>query len=351
MLEHFIKHVVNGKKLKGKGKGMVVTQNIESAIRYYRALTRQLNKMGNPFKVAIAFSGSKEVDGIEYTEADINGFPEGDTKDYFDVNYKRKEPDSPIPKHVDQDAYRLLVVANKYLTGFDQPKLCAMYVDKKLASVLCVQALSRLNRSAPKYGKKTEDLFVLDFFNSVDDIKTAFDPFYTSTTLSEATDVNVLHELKDDMDDTDVYEWFEVEEFNKRFFEGREAQDLSPIIDIAAARFNHELELENEFKVDFKVKAKQFVKIYGQIASIMPYEVVQWEKLFWFLKFLIPKLSVEDPDKEALDSLLDSVDLSSYGLQRVKLNHSIELDDSETELDPQNPNRAGLMVLKLRKIR
>ncbi|HFF2953104.1 TPA: type I restriction endonuclease subunit R, partial [Vibrio cholerae] len=341
MLEHFIKHVVNGKKLKGKGKGMVVTQNIESAIRYYRALTRQLNKMGNPFKVAIAFSGSKEVDGIEYTEADINGFPEGDTKDYFDVNYKRKEPDSPIPKHVDQDAYRLLVVANKYLTGFDQPKLCAMYVDKKLASVLCVQALSRLNRSAPKYGKKTEDLFVLDFFNSVDDIKTAFDPFYTSTTLSEATDVNVLHELKDDMDDTDVYEWFEVEEFNKRFFEGREAQDLSPIIDIAAARFNHELELENEFKVDFKVKAKQFVKIYGQIASIMPYEVVQWEKLFWFLKFLIPKLSVEDPDKEALDSLLDSVDLSSYGLQRVKLNHSIELDDSETELDPQNPNPRG----------
>lgn len=216
-----------------------------------------------------------------------------------------------------------------------------MYVDKKLASVLCVQALSRLNRSAPKYGKKTEDLFVLDFFNSVDDIKTAFDPFYTSTTLSEATDVNVLHELKDDMDDTGVYEWFEVEEFNKRFFEGRDAQDLSPIIDIAAARFNHELELENEFKIDFKVKAKQFVKIYGQMASIMPYEVVQWEKLFWFLKFLIPKLSVEDPDKEALDSLLDSVDLSSYGLQRVKLNHSIELDDSETELDPQNPNPRG----------
>lgn len=194
-----------------------------------------------------------------------------------------------------------------------------MYVDKKLASVLCVQALSRLNRSAPKYGKKTEDLFVLDFFNSVDDIKTAFDPFYTSTTLSEATDVNVLHELKDDMDDTDVYEWFEVEEFNKRFFEGREAQDLSPIIDIAAARFNHELELENEFKVDFKVKAKQFVKIYGQIASIMPYEVVQWEKLFWFLKFLIPKLSVEDPDKEALDSLLDSVDLSSMDYKGLSL--------------------------------
>lgn len=132
MLEHFIPQVVNAKKLKGKGKGMVVTQNIEAAIRYYKAIRRILEAQGNSFKVLIAFSGTKEVDGIEYTEADINGFAETDTKDKFDT-----------------DEYRLLVVANKYLTGFDQPKLCAMYVDKKLASVLCVQALSRLNRSAP----------------------------------------------------------------------------------------------------------------------------------------------------------------------------------------------------------
>ncbi|MGU5709124.1 type I restriction enzyme subunit R domain-containing protein, partial [Aeromonas hydrophila] len=143
MLEHFIPHVVNAKKLKGKGKGMVVTQSIVSAIRYYKAITRQLEAMGNPFKVLIAFSGSKEVDGVEYTEADLNGFAEGDTRDKFDT-----------------DEYRLLIVANKYLTGFDQPKLCAMYVDKKLNGVLCVQALSRLNRAAPKWGKKTEDLFI-----------------------------------------------------------------------------------------------------------------------------------------------------------------------------------------------
>ncbi|NMS01468.1 type I restriction endonuclease subunit R, partial [Vibrio parahaemolyticus] len=116
------------------------------------------------------------------------------------------------------------------------------------------------------------------------------------------------------------------------------AQTLSPIIDVAAARFDHELELEAEAKVDFKIKAKQFVKIYGQMASIMPYEMVSWEKLFWFLKFLIPKLKVEDPDADAIDELLDSVDLSSYGLQRVKLNHSIKLSDQEAELDPQNPN-------------
>lgn len=324
MLEHFIPQVVNAKKLRGKGKGMVVTQNIETAIRYYRAIQRILEEQGNPFKVLVAFSGTKEVDGIEYTEADINGFAESDTKEKFDT-----------------DEYRLLVVANKYLTGFDQPKLCAMYVDKKLAGVLCVQALSRLNRSAPKLGKKTEDLFVLDFFNSVDDIQAAFEPFYTATSLTQATDINVLHELKDSMDDAGVYEWYEVEDFVTRYFNEEDAQNLSPIIDVAAARFNQELELEHDEKVDFKIKAKQFVKIYGQMASIMPYEMVTWEKLFWFLKFLIPKLKVQDPDADAIDELLESVDLSSYGLQRVKLNSSIKLSDNETELDPQNPNPRG----------
>jgi len=324
MLEHFIPQVVNTKKLKGKAKGMVITQNIETAIRYHKAITRLLEERGHPFKALVAFSGTKEVNGIEYTEAEINGFSDNHTKDKFDT-----------------DEYRLLVVANKYLTGFDQPKLCAMYVDKKLASVLCVQALSRLNRSAPKLGKKTEDLFILDFFNASDDIKIAFDPFYTATSLSGATDVNVLHELKDVMDDVGVYEWHQVEDFVKRYFKGEDAQSLSPIIDLAAARFEHELELDDDEKVDFKIKAKQYVKIYGQMASIMPYEIVAWEKLFWFLKFLVPKLKVKDPDSDSIDELLESVDLSSYGLQRVKLNQSITLDQGETEVDPQNPNPRG----------
>ena len=243
-----------------------------------------------------------------------------------------------MPKGHDQDKYRLLVVANKYLTGFDQPKLCAMYVDKKLQGVMAVQALSRLNRSSPTLGKRTEDLFILDFFNTVDEIKTAFDPFYTATSLSEPTDVNVLHELKDAMGDVGVYEWHEVERFVALYFDNADAQELSPVIDMAANRFVVELQLENDDKVDFKIKAKQFVKIYGQMASIMPFEIVVWEKLYWFLKFLIPKLKVEDPDKEKIDELLEKVDLSTYGLERVKLNHTIGLDDSETEVDPQNPN-------------
>ncbi len=325
MFDHFLTKLVNTKKLKGKAKAIVATQSIESAIRYYFAIQKLLIEKGNPFKVVIAFSGKKKVDGIEYSEDSINGFAEKDTRDKFD-----------------EDSYRILVVANKYLTGFDQPKLTAMYVDKKLQGVMAVQALSRLNRSADKLGKKTEDLFVLDFFNSTDDIKTAFDPFYTSTTLSEATDVNVLHELKASLDSVGVYEWVEVEDFVEKYFSNVDAQKLSPIIDVAADRFNHDLELINDDKVDFKIKAKQFVKIYGQMASILPYEVVKWEKLFWFLKFLIPKLIIVDPERDALDALLNSVDLSTYGLQRVKLNMSIELDESETELDPQNPNVRGL---------
>ncbi|MBU2889922.1 type I restriction endonuclease subunit R [Celeribacter halophilus] len=324
MIGHFIDNVVNTKKLRGKGKGMIVTQNIEVAIRYYKAVQAELNKRGNPFKALIAFSGEKEVDGIKYTEAEMNGIAEDKTRSEFD-----------------KDEYRLLIVANKYLTGFDQPKLCAMYIDKKLQSVLAVQALSRLNRSSPKLGKRTEDLFVLDFFNETEDIKSAFDPFFTVTTLSEATDVNVLHELKATLDESSVYEWLEVEEFCAHFFEGEDSEVLSPLIDTAADRFNEGLDLEDEEKIDFKIKSKQFVKIYGQMASIMPFEVLDWEKLFWFLKFLIPKLKIQDPNQDALDELLEAVDLSSYGLQRTKLNEAVELDSAEAELQPQNPNPRG----------
>src|SRR5690606_38188195 len=184
------------------------------------AVSKLLADRGNPFKVLIAFSGEKMVDGVPYTEAEMNGFAESDTRDRFD-----------------EDDYRLLVVANKYLTGFDQPKLTTMYVDKKLQHVLAVQALSRLNRSAPRLRKRTQDLFILDFFNDAEDIKAAYDPFYTVTTLSSATDVNVLHELKGSLDQAGVYEWQEVEEFVSRYFAGEDAQALSPLIDIAAERF------------------------------------------------------------------------------------------------------------------
>ncbi|SFV50546.1 Type I restriction-modification system, restriction subunit R [hydrothermal vent metagenome] len=173
-------------------------------------------------------------------------------------------------------------------------------------------------------------------------MKASFDPFYTATTLNSATDVNILHELKEHLDSVGIYELNEVEQFIERYFSGAEASRLSPIIDTAAERFNSELELEDSQKADYKIKAKQFVKIYGQMASILPYEIVDWEKLFWFLKFLIPKLIVKDRDADIIDALLEAVDLSTYGLERTKLNAEIGLDDSETEVDPQNPNPRGV---------
>lgn len=319
IIDHFINNIVKTNKLKGKAKAMVVTADIQTAILYHKAIVKKLHAIGDPFGAIVAFSGKKELDGIEYTEDSINGF---DSKD--------------IAQNFDSDHYRLLVVANKFLTGFDQPKLCAMYVDKKLDGVLAVQALSRLNRAAPKYSKKTEDLFVLDFFNKIEDIKASFDPFYTSTSLKEETDINVLHELKAVLDDSGIYERIEVDEFFDSYFKGEEAGKLLAMIDLVADRFNSEL--EDDDKADYKIKAKQFVKIYAQMASIMPYEIVEWEKLFWFLKFLIPKMVVKDKDKDILDELLNAVDLSTYGLERVRLGAKIELDPSEAQLDPQNPN-------------
>jgi type I restriction enzyme R subunit len=320
MVDHFISNVWQAKKLKGKAKAMVVTRNIECAIRYFFEIRKALQEANAPFKALVAFSGEKTVDGIKYTEDSINGIAARDLPDEFE-----------------KDDYKILVVANKYLTGFDEPMLHTMYVDKKLQGVLAVQALSRLNRCNWKLGKA--DTFVLDFYNSIDDIKAAFDPFYTATTLSEATDVNVLHDLKDALDTVGIYEWLEVVDFNDKFFAGVDAEQLHPIIDTVVARFDSDL--DDEQRIDFKIKAKQFVKIYAQVAAIIPFNNLNWEMLHWFLKFLIPKLKVKDPDQDKLDELLNSIDLSTYGLERSKLNVQIGLDDSETELNPQNPNLRG----------
>ncbi len=339
MLDHFVSKIVSTKKLKGHAKSMVATQSIESAIRYYFAMKELLADRGNPFKIAIAFSGEKTIAGVKYTEESLNEFPSSmDKGNPNDSGYISDK----IARFFAMDEFKILVVANKYLTGFDQPKLTAMYVDKKLQGVMAVQALSRLNRAAYNLGKKTEDLFILDFYNTADDIKKSFDPFYTSTTLSGATDVNVLHELKGQLDAVGVYEWSEVKEFVENYFKGMNADKyLSPIIQIAEDRFNSGLELDEAAKVDYKIKAKQFVKIYGQMASIMTFEIVEWEMLYWFLKFLIPKMIIKDPQQDLLDELLNSVDLSTYGLQRVKLSTSIGLDEKEAEVNPQNPNPRG----------
>lgn len=324
MLQHFDSKVFRQHKLKGQAKAMVVTKDIECAIHYYKALTDLVAKLKLPYKIIIAFSGEKEVNEITYTESGMNGFAETDTAEKFE-----------------SDENRILVVANKYLTGFDQPKLCAMYIDKPLAGVLAVQALSRLNRSAPELSKCSEDLFILDFYNKKEDIEQSFNPFYTSTTLSEPTDVNILHELRGTLLSVGVFEEEDINKFMEIRMSGAEPDKWAPIIDAAAHRFNHEIEFEENGKADFKMKCKQFVKVYSRVAAIMDYEVLNWEKMFWFLRFLIPSLHVDVPGRDDLKDLLDSVDLNTYGLRRTGLNEKIELDASETVLDPTKAAMAG----------
>ncbi len=326
MVDHFLGQVVATKKLRGQARGMVVTRNIESAIRYYFAIRKELAAAKVPFQAIVAFSGKKILDGIEHTEESLNGFPSKDIPEKFSGDIKAGETN-----------YRLLVVANKFLTGFDEPLLHSMYVDKKLQGVLAVQALSRLNRCHDKMQKL--DTFILDFYNTTAEIKEAFDPFYTATSLREPTDINVLHDLKDALEEAELYNDEDIEKFNRLFFEGVEAEELHPIIDETVSRFD--LIEEEEDKIDFKIKAKQFVKLYGQLACIIPFANVAWEKLYWFLKFLIPKLKVKEKDQDQLDELLESVDLSTYGLERVRLSQHIALDNEETELDPENPNVRG----------
>lgn len=208
-----------------------------------------------------------------------------------------------------------------------------------------MQTLSRLNRCNQKMEKN--DTFVLDFANTTTEIQTAFDPFYTSTVLKEATDVNAFHDWKDELDNLGVYEWEEVEKFNQLFWDKQPDETLHPIADVAAERFDEigaTLDDEKEadkFRVDFKIKAKQFVKAYGKLACIMPFNNVQWEKLYWYLLFLIPKLKVKTPEDEDLKKLLESIDMNTYAMARVKLGESIELNDNEADIVPQNPNQRG----------
>lgn len=320
MLTHFDAKMYRNHKLKGHAKALVVTKDIECAISYYMALCEIKKENKLPYNILIAFSGTKNVGGRDYTEAQINGFPDTKTAEEFD-----------------KDENRILVVANKYITGFDQPKLAAMYIDKPLDGVLAVQALSRLNRSAPELGKLSEDLFILDFYNTQEDIKKAFDPFYTATTLSEATDVNVLHQLKTTLLSFDVFDMEKVNDFIELYIHGAPADKFAPIIDAAANRFNNEIDWPENGKADFKMKCKQFVKIYSRVAAILNYEVKDWEKLFWFLRLLIPQLIVSGPGIDDIKDLLDSVDLNTYGLRRTALNETIVLDAGESTIDPLKP--------------
>jgi type I restriction enzyme R subunit len=288
MVDHFHREV--HKLIRGEAKAMVVTKSIVAAIQYKLAFDGYLKEINSPYKAIVAFTGTKPYKGIEYTETGMNSFP---------------DKLNDIPKQFKKNEYKFLIVAEKYQTGFDQPLLHTMYVDKKLSDVQAVQTLSRLNRCCD--GKR--DTFVLDFHNDADDIKEAFAPYFTSTNLGEETDPNKLHDLQDALDRFDIYSEATVKDFFYKYATGASRSVIDPIIDGVVAIFDNELELGKQ--IDFKMKAKSFLRTYSYLAKITDFAIIYWEELWWFLKLLVPKLKI-DTTGDLADGILESVDLDSY---------------------------------------
>lgn len=316
IVEHFHDQVIARGKIGGKARAMVVTRDIPRAIEYYYAITRALEERHSPYKAIIAFSGDKEYNGKVQNEASINGFPSNAIEKTF-----KKEP------------YRFLIVADKFQTGYDEPLLHTMYVDKVLTDIKAVQTLSRLNRACPL----KRDTFVLDFAENEEAVKEAFSKFYRTTILADETDPNKLFDLISTLELHQVYSSEEVERLVELYINNAERDKLDPILDLCVARY--EEELDEDGQIEFKSAAKAFIRTYGFLGSILPYGNADWEKLSIFLQLLVPKLpSPDDPD--LAKGILEAVDLESYRVE-AQTTIAIHLNDDNAEIDPVPAGYAG----------
>ena len=320
MVEHFLGQVIARQKIRGQARAMVVTSSISRCIEYFHAIRDALEARKSPYKVIIAFSGEHDYKGVQVTEASLNGFPS-----------------RAIAEQVKTDPYRILVVANKFQTGYDEPLLHTMYVDKILSGVLAVQTLSRLNRAHPaKY-----ETSVLDFANDAEDIQCAFDPYYRTTVLAEETDPNKLHDLVNDLDAFGVYTPEHVGEFVARYLAGEPRDQLDPLLDVCVAEY---VELPEEHdQVRFKGDAKAFLRTYNVLSTVLPYGSPDWEKRSIFLDHLVPKLPA--PKEEDLAAgILENIDLESYRAEKLTA-MKIVLDDEDGLLDPVPAAGGGMLAM------
>ncbi len=306
MVEHF-RQVVS-KKIGGKAKAMVVTGSRLHAVSYKEEFDHYIREKGySDIKTIVAFSGKVVREGLpESTEVGMNGFSE-------------KE----VPKKFGSGEYQLLIVADKYQTGFDQPLLHTMYVDKKLSGVKAVQTLSRLNRTCA--GK--EDTFVLDFANEAEDIISSFQPYYELTTVAQSTDPNRLYDLKHEIEKAQVIWQSDVDNFCNVYFKSTKTlsvsdqKKLNAFIDPAVDRFkaitadSTEQNADESLKDDFKNSLKAFINLYSFLTQIMPFQDAELEKLFTYSRFLLKKL----PRRSQTDrfTLGDEVSLEYYRLQKA----------------------------------
>ncbi|WP_457653265.1 type I restriction endonuclease subunit R [Rhodocaloribacter sp.] len=309
MIDHFHEQVIAKHKMGGEARAMVVTSGIERAIRYYHAFRAYLRERKSPYEAIVAFSGEHEYGGQKVTEATLNGFPS-----------------SRIADKIREDPYRFLICADKFQTGYDEPLLHTMYVDKPLSGVKAVQTLSRLNRAHPK----KHDVFVLDFRNDVETIKKAFEPYYRTTILADETDPDKLHDLKAVLDGYQVYAPAQVDELVWLYLDGADRDLLDPILDACVATYRDELDEDGQ--VDFKGKAKAFLRTYGFLSQVLPYTNAEWEKLSIFLTLLVPKLPA--PREEDLSQgILEAIDMDSYRVEK-RSTLRIGLADENAEIEP-----------------
>jgi type I restriction enzyme R subunit len=318
MADHFLEQVVAKNKIGGQARAMVVTGSIQRAIQYFFAFREYLKELKSVYLPIVAFSGEPEYNGQKVSEASLNGFSS-----------------TLIPDRICEDPYRFLICADKFQTGYDEPLLHTMYVDKPLSGIKAVQTLSRLNRAHPK----KYDTFVLDFQNAVDIIQESFADYYRTTILSAETDPNKLHDLKADLDGYQVYDAEKINQLAERYLSGAERDQLDQILDACVAIYVDTLDEDGQ--VDFKGKAKTFVRTYGFLASILPFSNAVWEKLSIFLNFLIPKLPA--PKEEDLSKgILEAIDMDSYRLE-VRSSIDIALADQNAEIEPVPTSGGGRM--------
>lgn len=308
IVEHFCKKVYM--KIGGKARAMLVTSSIERAIEFYKIITRMLEERNSPYRAIVAFT-DKVIDGKLVTESSLNGFPSVE-----------------IESRMEEEPYRILVVANKYQTGYDQPLLHTMYVDKQLSSVKAVQTLSRLNRCHPK----KQDTFVLDFANDPEVIKLSFQEYYKTTVLVGESDVNKLNDLTEKIEGYNFYVQDDINKVVELKLSGSDEDrpNIDAILDGVTMRFKEELDEDEQ--IDCKSAIKNFCRCYPYFSAIMPFESPDWEKQYVFYLLLVkklPKLKIDD----CTDGLLDNVDFDKYRMVKEE-ERQLVLENENAEVKP-----------------
>ena len=322
MIEHFFQNIY--KKIGEKAKAMIVTSSRENAVKYYLFFKKYLQENYPEYQALVAFSGDKEIDGESYSEAELNGFSEAMLKEEFK-----------------KDKYRFLIVAEKYQTGFDEPLLHTMYVDKALEGISAVQTLSRLNRIC----KNKEDTCVLDFANIHEEIGKSFSTFYGQTYLKEPSDIEKIFALKSNLFEYGIYTQYELDDFAKAILERQSEDKIHSKLDTMIKEYNAKSDDE---KTEFYTKARVYLREYSFLAQILPFNDIELEKLSILLKMLITKIA--PPRTEDLaKGIGNNVDLESIRII-LESKKDTELEEDKGGVKPSSADGSSKKEVEFERL-